>query len=647
MDKIERIVELVNKLNEASYAYYGKDDPIISDKQYDDFYNELTGLENETGFVLAGSPTLGVQGYILDRFNKVTHSKPMLSADKTKDTTDVEKFLKGKDYYASFKLDGLTLVTKYKNGRFVQGITRGNGIVGEDVTEQCKFVKNLPMRIPYQGDLELRGECLISWQEFERINRKLDTPYSHPRNLAAGTLRNLDLNIVKERNLSYIVFECVTDTGIDSKFDQLNQIQSYGFEIGWLTKINCNVEDICNALQPKFYKYPTDGIVFEVNSRKLSESLGATSHHECCRIALKWEDDLYETELTNIEWNTSRTGLINPVAIFKPVDLDGAITTRATLHNISYIEELELGIGDTIQVYRSNMVIPKVHDNLTRSNTCEIPTVCPCCGAKAEIHNENGSKTLHCTNPFCSSKLISRLTHFVSRKCMNIEGMSESTIEKLVDMGWVNNLYDIYNLDQYYSKLINIEGFGSKSVNKLRESINKSKAVELKNFISAVSIPGIGPSQATEIAKVFKTWDEFQDAAFGVYNFSEIEGFGEVLNKNIHKWFDEMWTKEHIEELVDILRITNNVKDSHDTSNTLKGMIFVITGSLNHFENREKVKEEIEKYGGKVSGSVSNKTNYLVNNDINSESGKNKRAKELGVPIISEDQLIEIFKNNL
>lgn len=426
MDKVKRIKELIVLLQKASYAYYGLDNPIMSDKEYDNLYDELSKLETESEYVLAGSPTQKVQGYVLDDFSKVEHSKPMLSANKTKNTKEIEKFVKNKEFYGSYKLDGLTVVVRYKDGKFLQGITRGTGTVGEDITEQCKFIKNLPMSISYREDLELRGECVISWDEFKRINETLDSPYSHPRNLAAGTLRNLDLNILKNRNLSFIVFECVTDIGENSKSKSLSYLNNIGFEIVPFTKLDCTVGQVNDALQPEFYSYPTDGIIFELDSRNLSESLGATSHHECCRMALKWEDELYETTLKDIEWNTSKTGLINPVAVFEPIDLDGAITTRATLHNVSYIEDLQLGIGDTIQVYRANMVIPKVHDNLTRSNTWELPNKCPCCGGNVEIHNENESKTLHCMNPDCKAKLLGKLVHFVSKNAINIDGLSVS-----------------------------------------------------------------------------------------------------------------------------------------------------------------------------------------------------------------------------
>ncbi len=639
MDKLKRIKELTSILQKASYVYYGLDRPLMTDKEYDDLYDELLTLEKETNCVLAGSPTIKVQGYLLDGFTKVKHTKPMLSANKTKDTKEIEKFVTNNRFYGSYKLDGLTVVVRYKNGEFIQGITRGTGIEGEDVTEQCKFIKNLPMTIPYKSNLELRGECVISWDEFKRINRNLDTPYSHPRNLASGTLRNLDLNIIKDRNLSFVVFECVTDMKEDSKSETLIDVHNMGFEIVPITKLNSTVDQVSNALQPEFYQYPTDGIIFELDSRKLSESLGSTSHHECCRMALKWEDELYETTLKDIEWNTSKTGLINPVAVFEPVDLDGAITTRATLHNVSYIEDLQLGIGDTIQVYRANMVIPKVHSNLTRSNAWKLPDKCPCCGGDVEIHNENGSKTLHCTNLDCKAKLLGKLVHFVSKNAINIDGLSEQTLQKFIDLGWLSSFRDIYYLLEHKEEMYKLDGFGKKSVDKLLESIEKSRNTTLDRFIYGLCIPLIGRTASKEISKFFKyDYKKFRTDGI-VTHYSQIDGFGDNMNQSLHDYLRENHMK--IFTLADEFIFETKSESSNNAD--LSNKTFVITGSLNHYKNRDELINIIEQLGGKVSGSVSSKTNYLINNDVTSTSGKNKKAKNLGIPIISENQFVQMI----
>lgn len=639
MDKIGRIKELVGILQKAAYAYYGLDSPLMTDKEYDDLYDELSALEKETNCVLAGSPTVKVQGYVLDGFTKVRHTKPMLSANKTKETNEIKKFVGEKSFYGSYKLDGLTVVVRYKDGKFTQGITRGNGIEGEDITEQCKFIKNLPMNISYKKDLELRGECVISWDEFRRINKDLDTPYSHPRNLAAGTLRNLDLNINKERNLSFVVFECVTDLKKDSKSETLIDVYNMGFEIVPITKLNSTVNQVHDALQPEFYQYPVDGIIFELDSRKLSESLGATSHHEYCRMALKWEDELYETKFKDIEWNTSKTGLINPVAVFDPVDLNGAITTRATLHNVSYIENLQLGIGDTIQVYRANMVIPKVHSNLTMSNTWKLPDKCPCCRGDVEIHNENGSKTLHCTNPDCKAKLLGKLVHFVSKNAINIDGLSEQTLQKFIDLRWLESFKDIYYLSEHKNEMYKLDGFGKKSVDKLLESIEKSRNTTLDRFIYGLCIPLIGRTASKDIANNFN-YDYEQFRKYGIVtHYKGIDGFGDSMNDSIHDYL----RKNHmmVEMLADEFTFIVNEKSENKVN--LSNKTFVITGSLNHYKNRDELVSIIEQLGGKVSGSVSAKTNYLINNDTESNSSKNKKAKELGIPIMSESEFVQMI----
>ena len=637
MDKVKRLKELNALLQKASYAYYGLDKPIMSDKEYDDLYDELVSLEKETECILAGSPTQKVQGYVLDGFKKVEHSKPMLSADKTKEVSEVEKFIDNRDFYCSYKLDGLTLVVKYKDGKFVQGITRGNGTVGEDVTEQCRFIKNLPMEISNKHDIELRGECVISWDEFHRINSTLDEHYSHPRNLAAGTLRNLDLNIVRDRNLSFVVFELVSPT-FTHKWDGLKAIEDMGFEC--VGRAKGTVENCVEGMQPDWYAYPVDGLIFELNSSELSKLLGATSHHENCRIALKWEDTLYKTKLTDIEWNTSKTGLINPVAIFEPVDLDGAITTRATLHNISYIEDLQLGIGDEIVVYRANMVIPKVHDNLTRSNTWVFPDECPVCGGITKIVKENDSKVLMCDNPNCKGKLLGKLTNFVSKNATNIDGLSEQTLEKFIELGWLNSFQDIYRLSEHKDEMSKLDGFGKRSVEKLLDAIEKSRSIKLSNIIYSLCIPLIGRSASKDISRecnndIF-TFINFMNVE---YDFTVMDGFGTEMQKSLSEWWEN---NEDI--FCDLLaEFTLEKVEEKSRGIDLSGKTFVITGSLVHYKNRDELVDLITSMGGKVSGSVSAKTNYLLNNDINSTSSKNKKAKDLGIPIITEEDFMKMI----
>ena len=654
MDKIKRVKELIKVLNEASYAYYAQDSPIMSDKKYDDLYDELENLEFETGLVLAGSPTQKVQGYVIDSLKKVKHSKPMLSANKTKDIQEIKKFIGNHPCVMSWKEDGLTIVLRYVNGVFKQAITRGSGDIGEDVTHTLRMCKNIPITLPFCVDIEVRGECVISWKEFERINNTLAEPYKHPRNLASGSVRQLDANVLKDRELTFIAFELVQDEIYKNHIlkeqllnisDSFNYLEECGFQVvehEYVTKDN--VEELIKKYIPENYDYPVDGMIFEYDDYLYGKSLGETSHHPLNMMALKWADDLHETILTDIEWNTSKSGLINPVAIFKPVDLDGAITTRATLHNISYIENLKLGVGDTIQIYRSNMVIPKVHENLTRSNTWKLPDKCPCCGGAVEIHNENGSKTLHCTNPDCSAKLVSQLTHFVSKHAINIDGLSEQTIQKFVDLGWVKSFQDIMNLHIRSKEMMKLEGFGNQSVNNLMDAIEKSKNTTLERFLFSLSIPLIGRSASKDISKacygdekVFISMLKSND----LYKLvSEIDGFGDAMYKSLYDY-----CKVHLSGIEDLMTYFTFEKENNinETNISLLGKTFVITGSLNHYKNRDELIKVIESLGAKVSGSVSTKTNYLINNDINSSSSKNTKARKLGVSIISEEDFMRMI----
>lgn len=642
MNKVETIKNLTAKLLQYCDEYYNLDRPTISDTEYDKKFDELKSLEDETGFWLANSPTRKVQGQVLDCFTKVKHSKPMLSAAKTKDINEIKKFIGDQPFYCSYKLDGLTLVVRYENGEFVQAVTRGNGEIGEDVTAQARMITNLPMHIDYNDKLELRGECVISWKNFHKINESLDEPYSHPRNLAAGSLRQLDTNITKQRNLSYVVFECVSDLYdnhalFDSKLDELGYLDCLGFET--VGRCTGNIDDCIEGMQPEWYQYPCDGLIFEMCMKSYSKTLPVTAHHEGCRMALKWADEMYETTLRDVEWNPTRSGLIAPVAIFDEIDLDGALTTRATLHNLSIIEQLELGIGDTITVYRSNMVIPKVYDNLTRSNTLTIPITCPCCGEPTEIKYTDNSKVLMCTNPNCAAKKLAQFTHFVSRKAMNIDGLSEKTLELLISHGFLHNYKDIYHLKEHRDKLILLDGLGAKSVDKLLDSIEKSRDVTLDRFITALGIPNVGSSAAKAINQKFNgSYVDFVNAIGRQFDFTTLYDFGETMNDSIYNWFED--NKEDMHNLAKELYF-DTYEPIAVSENPFVGKTLVVTGKLNHF-TRDSINAKITSIGAKTAGSVSKKTDFLITNDA-SGSSKYKKAMELGVPVISEEEFLNMI----
>lgn len=645
MEKIERIKELTKELLQYCHEYYDLDSPTISDAEYDKKYDTLKQLEDETNFWLANSPTRKVQGQVLDGFKKITHSKPMLSAAKTKDVDEIKKFIGSQPFYVSYKCDGLTLVTIYEHGRFKQAITRGTGLVGEDVTEQAKMIENLPMNIPYDGYLELRGECVVSWANFHKINENLSEPYSHPRNLAAGSLRNLDTNITKQRHLSYIVFECVSDlydldgTKFDSKWDELGYLNYLGFTA--VERCYGAVEDCIDDMQPNMYEYPVDGLIFEMCMKEYSKSLASTSHHEGCRMALKWADSTYETVLRDVVWDVGRSGVISPVAVFDEVDLDGALTTRATLHNLSVIESLELGIGDTITVYRSNMVIPKIDDNLTRSGGLSIPQLCPCCGQPTEIKYTDNSKFLMCTNPHCSDKLLAQLTHFVSRNCANIDGLSEKTLDALISRGFLHTFKDIYHLNEYKNELVKLEGLGEKSVSTLLKSIEESRNIKLENFVAALGIEGIGNSAAKTLSKfcngdIYKLFNAF----FNNFDWTKLDDFGKIMAKSINEYF--YWHISDTEELANEFNFIKQEDKSVIKDNPFNGKSVAVTGKLIHF-TRDTINVKLESLGAKPASGVTAKTHYLINNDPTSNSSKNKKANELHIPIITEEEFLKMI----
>jgi DNA ligase (NAD+) len=642
VNKIERIKELVELLSKASDAYYVNDNPIMSDKEYDKLYDELETLEKEANYILSASVTQKVQGKVLDGFRKITHSKPMLSAAKTKDVNEIKKFIGSNYFYCSYKLDGLTLVCIYENGEFKQAITRGTGLIGEDVTEQAKMIGNIPMNIPYDGYLELRGECVVSWDNFHKINEGLSEPYSHPRNLAAGSLRNLDTNITKQRKLSYVVFECVSDlydngTLFDSKWDELGYLDYLGFTT--VERRVGKVDDCVEEMPPQLYEYPVDGLIFEMCMKEYSKSLASTSHHEGCRMALKWADSTYETVLRDVIWDVGRSGVISPVAVFDEVDLDGALTTKATLHNLSIIEGLKLGIGDTITVYRSNMVTPKIDDNLTRSNTLAIPDVCPCCGHPTEIKHTDNSKFLVCTNLDCSAKLLAKFTNFVSRNCMNIDGLSEKTLEALISHEFLHSYRDIYHLKEHEKELVKLEGMGQKSVSTLLKSIEYSRNVKLENFITALGIDGVGKSASKTISDAFEgDFDKLLSAFRNGFDWSNLEDIGEKTAQNITKYL-----QDNINEIYNLAYEMRFVKreSKQAVDNPFSGKTLCVTGKLNTF-TRDSINAKIAELGAKAAGSVSKNTDYLITNEA-SGSSKYKKAVELNVPIITEDEFLKMI----
>lgn len=653
--KTKRIQELNEILQKASYAYYGLDNPIMSDKEYDDLYDELSKLEEETGCILAGSPTQKVQGFVLEGFEKVKHTKPMLSANKTKDIEEIKKFMGDKLCVMSWKEDGLTIVLRYKNGVFDKAITRGaDGLIGEDVTHTMKMCKNIPLKIPYCVDLEVRGECVISWEDFEKINSKLEEPKKHPRNLAAGTVRQLNSLVAKDRNIKFKAFELVQDDIYEESktnpilanqlmniSDSFMYLKECGFDVVEHDIVGRNyVEEWIKKYDPSKYEFPVDGIIFTYEDYLYGKSLGETSHHTLNMIALKWSDELYETTLRDIEWNTSKTGLINPIAVFDETIIEGASITKATLHNISYIENLQLGIGDKIQIYKANKIIPKVHDNLTRSNTWTFPDECPVCGGITKIVKENDSKVLMCDNPNCKGKLLGKLTHAVSKNALNIDGMSEATIEFLIERGWLSSIKDIYKLDYCREPWKEYDGFGDKSVDRLLDNIETSRKTTMAKLLYSLSIPLIGKSVSKDIANHCQNDIEaFVGLINEDYDFTVIDGFGTEMQKSLSSWW-----KDNRNEFMELLK-EFEFESTYEvvTDKKLEGLTFVITGSLINFGNRTELQNLIESKGGKVSGSVSAKTSYLVNNDKQSSSSKNQKAQKLNIPIISEEDFIKMI----
>ena len=649
---MERMKELINILNKASYEYYQNDSSKLSDFEYDKLYDELVELEKSTGIVLANSPTQNVGYTVLSNLTKIKHDEKILSLDKTKEPEKLKSWLGNQQGMLSWKLDGLTIVLKYNNGELVQAITRGNGEVGEDITHNAKVFKNIPLKISYKDELVVRGEGIISFSDFKRINEELDEDesYKNPRNLCSGTVRQLNSEICAKRNVMFYGFTVFKANDVDfgdKKSNQLLWLKELGFDIVY-NKI-VNVDNIIESIYEFENKIPendfaTDGLVLTYDSISYSGSLGTTAKFPKDSIAFKWKDETAETILRNIEWNTSRTGLINPVAVFDSVELEGTTVNRASVHNVSILEDLKLGIGDTIKVYKANMIIPQIAENITKSGNYEIPANCPVCGGETEVRTIRDGKALYCTNPNCSAQRIRSLSHFVSRDAMNIEGFSEETIKKFVEKGFISDYTDIYNIEKFAEEIKNIDGFGEKSYNNLIKSIENSKKPELPNFIYALGINHVGLSNAKLLCKNIN-YDINKLFTISQEELVEIDGFGDIIAHSICSYFSDYKNKELIYKMLDIISFAE-VEVSYESENmNVKEKTFVITGDLNEFKNRKELQLKIEALGGKVTGSVTKKTNYLINNDILSESSKNKKAKELGIPIITEEQFIKEFLN--
>lgn len=642
--------ELVLILNKASEAYYAQDTEMMSNYEYDRLYDELTQLEEITGVTLADSPTVHVGYEAVEELPKERHERPMLSLAKTKSREELRDWLNGKEALLSWKLDGLTIVLTYMGGKLAKAVTRGNGEVGEVVTNNARVFRNVPVSIPYQGELVVRGEAVISYSEFEKINSRIDdveAKYKNPRNLCSGSVRQLNNEITAARNVNLYVFSLVKAEGVDfhnSRAEQFKFLTKQGFDVVENRLVNSDtIMDEITYFENKIQSYdiPSDGLVLIYEDIAYGQSLGRTAKFPRDAIAFKWADELRETVLLEMEWSASRTGLINPVAIFEPVELEGTTVSRASVHNISIVRGFKLGIGDHITVYKANMIIPQIAENLTQSDTLEIPKVCPVCGQPTEIRQVNDVQSLYCLNPSCDAKKIKAFTLFVSRDAMNVDGLSESTLEKFLARGFLHEFADIFRLQRYEQEITQMEGFGEKSYNNLIESVERSRDTTLPRIIYGLGIENVGVANAKLLCRHFRFSLEALRAA-DVEELSAIDGIGEVIAGSIYEFFHNDERMEQLDHLLQEVRIAVETVEEEE-SQTLAGMSFVITGSLEHYENRNALKDEIEAKGGKVTGSVTGKTTCLINNDTASQSSKNKKAKELGIRIISEEEFMEEY----
>ena len=649
-DKAGKIKELVEKLNLARRTYEQEDREIMSNFEYDRLYDQLKELEEETGIVLASSPTVNVGYDVVSQLPKEDHPSPMLSLDKTKDPQVLKDWLGDKEGLLSWKLDGLTVVLTYEDGGLFKAVTRGNGTTGEVITANARTFENVPLTIPFKGHLVLRGEAVIRYSDFERINATIpetEAKYKNPRNLCSGSVRQLDSGITARRGVNFCAFALV-DAGTegdvsDTREGQLRWLAEQGFEVVPYKRVNRdNIEETVKWFSERVSEndIPSDGLVLTYDDIAYGRSLGTTAKFPRDSIAFKWEDELAKTTLLYIEWSASRTGQINPIAVFEPVELEGTTVSRASVHNVSILRELKLGEGDQITVYKANMIIPQIADNLTKSDTVKIPETCPVCGSETVLRQDEQAQVLYCPNDKCLAKQIKSLTHFVSRNAMDIEGVSEATIEKFVDLGYIGQLADIFRIGRYRDRIVQMEGFGEKSYDNLIASIEKARNASPARFLYSLGINGIGAANAKLIARAAGgDWEKMRDLTVG--DLTSIDGIGQVMAENYTAFFADPDNKEKVDQLLSEIRFET---EETEVSDELAGKTFVITGSLAHFENRDALKEYIESLGGKTAGSVSSRTSYLINNDISSGSSKNKKAKELGIEIITEEDFLEMIK---
>ena len=640
---MDEMKELISTLNEAAKAYYQEAREIMPNMEYDRLYDRLEELEKETGIIMSQSPTQRVGYEVLSELPKEAHPSKMLSLDKTKDTGALAAFVGDHEALMSWKLDGLTVVLTYRDGKLFKAVTRGNGEIGEVITNNAKVFANIPLSIDFKGELVLRGEAVITYEEFERINEGITdegAKYKNPRNLCSGSVRQLDPRITKERGVKFFAFALVSSEGLEMKTrsDQFDWLEAQGFQVVEHRKVtgstvSDNVRWFAEHIEGN--PVPSDGLVVSFDDIEYGRSLGVTAKFPRDSIAFKWQDEEAETSLREIEWSASRTGLINPVAIFDPVELEGTTVSRASVHNISVMQELKLGIGDRIKVYKANMIIPQISENLTGSNSIEIPGKCPVCGGDTVIKQENGVKTLFCPNPACTAKQIKGFAHFVSRDAMNIDGMSESTLEKLIAHGLIHEFADLFHINEHHDVIVNMEGFGELSFKNMCDAVDKARDVSPQAFLYALGIPNFGRANAGLVASYCRNeWDKIR--SISAEELVTIDGVGDVMAQAYRNFFDDPENEKIVDDLLKEVRLEEGYEESGDE---LSGFTFVITGSLNGYPNRDALKAEIEAKGGKVAGSVSAKTSYLINNDITSNSGKNKKARELGIPVIDEEMI--------